>query len=131
MRRLADFCIRHRRLTVLAWVIALFVAGAAAGSAGESFSNDFKLPDSDSTEALNLLKDRFPAQSGDQIQIVFADQAGIESQKAQIEDLLTEIGGMDHVDSVTAPSVKAGSISESGTVGFATVYLDGLINEMK
>jgi RND superfamily putative drug exporter len=129
LRKLADFCIRHRRLTVLAWVIALFVTGAAAGSAGENFSNDFKLPDSDSTEALNLLEDRFPAQSGDQIQIVFADQSGIESQKSQIEDLLTEIGGMDHVDSVEPPSARSGSISESGTVGFATVYLDGLINE--
>jgi len=129
MRKLAGFCIRHRRLTVLAWIVALFVAGAAAGGAGESFSNDFKLPDSDSTEALNLLEDRFPAQSGDQIQIVFADQDGIEGQQAQIDDLLTEIGGMDHVDSVSPPSAKAGSISESGTVGYATVYLDGLINE--
>ena len=56
MRKLADFCIRHRRLTVLAWVVALFVTGALAGAAGENFSNDFKLPDSDSTEALNLLE---------------------------------------------------------------------------
>lgn len=130
MRKLANFCIRHRRLTVLAWVVALVAAGAAAGSAGENFSNDFKLPDSDSTEALNLLEDRFPSESGDQIQVVFADQSGIESQKAQIQEILTELEGLDHVDSVTPPSARAGSISQSGTVGFATVHLDGLVNDL-
>lgn len=130
MRKLANFCIRHRRLTVLAWVVALVLAGAAAGSAGENFSNDFKLPDSDSTEALNLLEDRFPSESGDQIQVVFADQSGIESQKAQIQEILTELEGLDHVDSVTPPSARAGSISQSGTVGFATVHLDGLVNDL-
>ena len=30
LRDVADFCIRHRRLTVLAWVVALLAAGAAA-----------------------------------------------------------------------------------------------------
>ena len=30
MRAVADFCIRHRRLTVLAWIVALIAAGAAS-----------------------------------------------------------------------------------------------------
>ncbi len=127
MRTLADFCIRHRRLTVLAWVLALLVSGAAAGAAGESFSTNFQLPDSDSTKALNLLEDRFPAQSGDQIQVVFTDPSGVESSgvETQINSLLAEVKGLDNVVAVSDPFQGEGSVSQNGTIGFATVTLDG------
>lgn len=126
MRKLAAFCIRHRRLTVLGWVVALVLVGAAAGSAGEKFATNFQLPDSDSTKALNLLEDRFPKQSGDQIQVVFADDAGLEqaAAKSRIADLVDQLRGLDHVVSVAPPSAQHGSISASGTIGFATVTLD-------
>ena len=127
MRAVADFCIRHRRLTVLAWIVALIAAGAAASSAGESFSTNFQLPDSDSTKALNLLEDRFPAQSGDQIQVVYADAGGLDQAgaKQQIDDLVAELGKLDHVVSVTSPYEGQGAISQSGSIGFSTVTLDG------
>jgi RND superfamily putative drug exporter len=127
LRAVADFCIRHRRLTVLAWIVALIAAGAAASSAGESFSTNFQLPDSDSTKALNLLEDRFPAQSGDQIQVVYADPGGLEqaATKQQVDDLVTELGKLDHVVSVTSPYEGQGAISSSGSIGFSTVTLDG------
>ena len=105
LAELADFCIRHRRLTVLAWMPRCS-SPAPAGAAGESFSTNFNLPDSDSTKALNLLEDRFPAQSGDQIQVVYADQAGLdrlEATEQQIETLVTDLGKLDHVVSVTSP----------------------------
>jgi putative drug exporter of the RND superfamily len=126
LRKLADFCIRHRRLTVLAWVAALLISGAAAGAAGESFSNNFQLPDSDSTKALNLLQDRFPAQSGDQVQVVFTDPDGVETSQVQdqIGSLLAEVKGLDHVVAVSDPFAGKGTISPQGTIGFATVTLD-------
>ncbi|HET6830848.1 MAG TPA: MMPL family transporter [Solirubrobacterales bacterium] len=132
MRAIADFCIRHRRLTVLAWIVALFAAGAAAGSAGEKFSTNFQLPDSDSTKALNLLEDRFPKQSGDEIQVVFADDAGLEGVDTtqRIDHLAEELRALDHVVAVEPPSAKQGSISESGTIGFATVELDDAAFEL-
>ena len=132
MRAIADFCIRHRRLTVLGWVAALVLAGAAAGSAGESFSTNFQLPDSDSTKALNLLEDRFPKQSGDEIQVVFADDAGLEGVDTtqRIDHLDEELRGLDHVVAVEPPSAVQGSISESGTIGFATVELDDAAFEL-
>ena len=132
LRKLADACIRHRRLTVLVWVVALLGTGAAAGAAGESFSTNFQLPDSDSTKALNLLEDRFPAQSGDQIQVVFADDAGLEqaATKQRIVDLLAELKGLDHVVSVASPYEQEGAISKSGTIAFATVTLDDAAFEL-
>jgi len=132
LRKLAAFCIRHRRLTVLAWIAALLIAGFAAGAAGESFSTNFQLPDSDSTKALNLLEDRFPAQSGDQLQVVYHDEGGLDDAAVQsrIEDLVGELKGLDHVVSVTSPYEGEGAISESGTIGFSTVTLDDAAFEL-
>jgi RND superfamily putative drug exporter len=132
LRKIADACIRHRRLTVLVWLIALIGTGVAAGAAGESFSTNFQLPDSDSTKALNLLEDRFPKQSGDQIQVVFADDAGLEqaATKQRIGDLVADLKGLDHVVAVTSPYEQQGAISESGTIAFATVTLDDAAFEL-
>lgn len=128
MRKLAEFCIRHRRLTVLTWIIALFVAGAAAGSAGEKFSNNFELPDSDSSQALNLLEERFPAQSGEQIQIVFQDERGLEDPAVEkrIDTLMADLAELDHVVATATPYDPdgGGAVSESGTIGFGIVNLD-------
>jgi putative drug exporter of the RND superfamily len=126
LRKLAAFCIRHRRLTVFAWLAALLIAGAAAGAAGDSFSNNFKLPDSDSTKAFDLLEERFPAQSGDQVQVVFADPSGVDTPQVRnrIDRLLNEIKGLDHVVAVSDPYAGKGTISPQGTIGFATATLD-------
>ena len=127
MKRLAAACIRHRRLTVLAWVLALVISGVAAGTAGSSFSTNFELPDSDSTEALNLLRDRFPAQSGDSIQVVFADrEQGLEDPavKQRVDDLTAELAKLDNVTAVSSPYEDEGSISPDGQIGFAVVTLD-------
>ncbi len=127
LRKLADFCIRHRRLTVLAWIVALLVSGIAAGTAGESFSTNFQLPDSDSTKALNLLKERDPSKSGDQIQVVYTDPSGVTKPAVQdqVNSLLSEIKGFDDVATVSSPADVKKQVSQEGTIGFAIVTLDG------
>ncbi len=126
LRALADFCIRHRRLTVLAWIVALIAAGAAANAAGEKFSTNFQLPDSDSTKALNLLEERAPDRSGDQIQVVFADPSGVDDPAVlgRVDSLLAELDGYDHVAAVSTPAEVRDQIAPEGTVGFAIVTLD-------
>jgi len=126
LRALADFCIRHRRLTVLAWIVALIAAGAAANAAGEKFSTNFQLPDSDSTKALNLLEERAPDRSGDQIQVVFADPSGVADPAVlgRVDSLLADIEDYDHVAAVSSPAEVKRQIAPDGTVGFAIVTLD-------
>jgi len=60
MRRLAAWCVRHRRITILGWIGILVVCALAAGAAGATFKSNFDLPSSDSQRALDLLKTRFP-----------------------------------------------------------------------
>ena len=77
MRRFATWTTGHRKTVIFGWIVALIVIGGIAGSVGADFSEEFKLPTSDSTEAYELLEDNFPQQSGGTSQIVFkADDRG-------------------------------------------------------
>jgi putative drug exporter of the RND superfamily len=61
MRRFATWTTGHRKTVILGWIVALVGVGMIAGSVGSSFSEDFKLPASDSQEAFDLLETKFPA----------------------------------------------------------------------
>src|SRR6187551_2738019 len=71
MRRFATWCTGHRKTVIGGWIVALVVAIVVSGAVGSAFSEDFKLPASDSTDAFDLLESKFPAQSGDTTTIVF------------------------------------------------------------
>ena len=79
MRRFATWTTGHRKTVIIGWIVALIVFGMIAGSVGSDFSEEFKLPASDSKEAFDLLENKFPAQSGDTAQIVYKADAGVES----------------------------------------------------
>src|SRR4051812_36571372 len=73
--RLADWCYRRRWQTVGLWVLALVVSLGLSGAFGGDFNADFSAPASDSTTAFDLLHDRFPAQGGNTIDVVFKTDA--------------------------------------------------------
>src|SRR5215813_10060279 len=79
MRAFATWCTGHRKTVIVGWIVALIGTGMIASSAGSDFSEEFKLPASDSKEAFDLLEERFPQQSGDTIQIVYKADAGVSS----------------------------------------------------
>ncbi|HWO48127.1 MAG TPA: hypothetical protein VNM41_08705, partial [Solirubrobacterales bacterium] len=79
MRRFASWTTSHRKTVILAWIAALIVTGMIAKTAGDAFSEDFSLPASDSKEALDLLEQKFPAQSGEAAQIVFQADQGVDT----------------------------------------------------
>ena len=56
MRALASWSYRHRRIVLGAWLLALVLATAISRSVGTAYSNNFNLPDTESTRALNLLE---------------------------------------------------------------------------
>jgi len=133
MRRFATWITGHRKTVVFGWIAALVVMGFVAGSVGSDYSEDFKLPSSDSQEAYDLLENRFPAQSGESAQIVSKSDAGVESPavKSKMEGVFAEVEELPHVSEVASPYVKggAGAVSDDGKIAYATVQFDVFSNE--
>ncbi len=126
MRRLGNWCTTHRKTVILSWIAALLAVGFAASSAGSSFSENFELPSSDSQRAVELLEDRFPAQSGETATIVFRASGGIESPQVRrrMSAAFAEIEEVPHVSGVSSPYEGAGAVSKDGEIAYATVQFD-------
>jgi RND superfamily putative drug exporter len=128
MRRLGNWCTTHRTMVILAWIVALVGAGMAAGSAGSAFSENFKLPSSDSQRAVDLLEKRFPAQSGETATIVFRATTGAESPpvKQKMSTAFAAIAKVPHVSEVSSPYAGSGAaaVSDDGKIAYATVQFD-------
>jgi RND superfamily putative drug exporter len=128
MRRFATWTTGHRKTVIIGWIVALIVVGMAAGSAGSKFTEEFKLPASDSQEAFDLLETKFPAQSGDTALIVFKAPNGVESAavKKKMNAVFATVGKFPHVSEVASPykGDGAGAISGNGKIAYATVQFD-------
>jgi RND superfamily putative drug exporter len=128
MRSFATWITGHRKTVVIGWIVALIVIGFTAGSVGADFTEEFKLPASDSKEAFDLLEENFPQQSGDTSQIVYKADAGVESPavKAKMTRVFAEIEEFPHVSEVASPYEEGGAaaISEDGKIAYATVQYD-------
>src|SRR5262249_28164859 len=83
MRRFATSLTSHRKTVTFGWIVSLIVIGAIAGNKGANFSEEFKLPSSDSTEAYELLEDEFGGQSGSTATIVWKADEGVESPQVK------------------------------------------------
>jgi RND superfamily putative drug exporter len=114
---------------LLLWVVALVVFGGIDRAVGASYANNFSLPATDSSRALDVLKAHFPSQAGDSEQIVLQAKSGTlhdPAVQAEVTAMLERVANLPHVRSVTSPYGAGGQISADGTIGLATVYLDAL-----
>src|SRR3954453_246604 len=127
MRALARWCFRNKFVVLAIWVVALFAIGGLSASAGSGYTDSFSLPGTESTTALNLLKDNFNTESNDTNQGVFAaDDVPDPATKARIEKTLNTIATGPHVERVDSPFAQAAAarqISKSKEVAFATVHM--------
>ena len=60
MRSLARWSFTHRRIVVAAWLAAFVIFLGIAKTAGSAYSDTFTLPNTESTQALDLLKSVAP-----------------------------------------------------------------------
>ena len=60
MKSLATWCVRHRLVVVILWLIALFGMTLLSQTVGTAYSNSFSLPHTESTQALDLLQAAAP-----------------------------------------------------------------------
>ncbi len=128
MRRFATWCTGHRKTVILSWIVALIGVGTISSSVGSDFSEDFKLPASDSQEAFDLLETRFPAQSGDTATIAYKAPSGVEAPgiRQRMEDVFATVAKVPHVSEVASPYEEGGAaaISDDGKIAYATVQFD-------
>ena len=100
MLKVTRWCIAHRGRVFLAWLVVAIITTAIAGAAGRNYATNFSLPGTESQRALDLLKQEFPAQSGDVDTIVFHIANGtVDSPqvRAAITKLLGQVKGDPHV----------------------------------
>jgi putative drug exporter of the RND superfamily len=132
--KIARWTMAHRRIVVLAWILATVGILVGSSAVGKKTASDFTLPGTNSQQAVNLLRSRFPSQAGDADQIVFRARAGRltdAADRAAIAGTLARVQRLAHVTSAVspyAPGVQA--ISRDGTIGFATVTFDQRANAL-
>ena len=124
-RGIAMTSARHPWRTIAGWVLVMATVFFLAATGGGTFTEQFGVPDSQSARALDLLDEGFPEAAKGKVLVVFAAEDGetLESHRADVAAVLTEVATLDHVASVSDP-FAAGTVSEDGRIGYAELTLD-------
>ncbi|GGZ77489.1 MMPL family transporter [Streptomyces echinoruber] len=129
MAPLARWCVRHRLLAVLLWLLALGGVTAAASVAGPAYSNDYAVPGTEANRAGQLLEKGFPGHGGDSDTVVWHTPSGTV-RAADVEQAMTRtldrIADLPGVAAVASPyqGQGGGRISGDGRTAYATVTFD-------
>ncbi|MFD9243457.1 MMPL family transporter [Streptomyces sp. NPDC059556] len=125
MAAIARWCIKHRLVAVLLWLVALGGVGTAAVVAGSAYSNDYEVPGTESGRATALLERGFHGLGGDSDTIVWHTDKGsvradaVERRTTAMLDKVAELPG---IAAVTSPyGDTQGQVSEDGHTAYATV----------
>src|SRR5450432_3629021 len=133
LQRLAAWCYRHRRRVLVLWIVALIGVSVLGSKVGSTFSQGFSLSGTESQQAADLLKSRFPARAGDEGQVVFSrasgpQVAGIQDAALQtrMEAVFAEVAKVPGVTAVVSPYSTDGArqVSKNGEIAYATVQFD-------
>ncbi len=135
MRSIARWCYRHRIIVVVAWVLAVVAVNAIESGVGSAYSDSFKLPHTDSFDAIRLLQRVAPKASGDTEQVVIAARQGTvidPAVRSRTQALLASLQNVPHVSAVTTPYDAGASrqIAPGGKVAFANVTFDVATNKI-
>ncbi|MFD6892736.1 MMPL family transporter [Streptomyces sp. NPDC059957] len=132
MSALARWCLRHRLVAVLLWLLAFGGTAAAAVGAGTAFSNDYEVPGTESAKAHALLREGFHGQGGDTDTIVWRAPDGQSVRTPAVQERMTRaldsIAGLPGVGSVAGPygpgPDSGARISRDGRTAYAVVTFD-------
>ncbi|MFE7932573.1 MMPL family transporter [Streptomyces sp. NPDC057456] len=129
MAALARWCVRHRLMTMLIWLLALGGTATAALAVGSAYSNDYEVPGTESGRATRLLTEGFPGLGGDSDTVVWHTASG-SVRAADVEQTvnraLEKIADLPGVASVAGPYDDQGKarISKDGHTAYATVTFE-------
>jgi putative drug exporter of the RND superfamily len=126
LSRLARACARHGWRTIAIWVVVAVAIVGGSATIGGTLVDEFTIPDSDAQRATDLLEQRFPQQSGESAQLVFAVPEGqtlAEGQApAAIRDALRAAATVPGVEDVGNPlTERAAGVSDDGRIAYVDV----------
>ncbi|WP_328942398.1 MMPL family transporter [Streptomyces sp. NBC_00250] len=125
MAAIARWCIKHRLVAVLLWLVALGGVGTAAVVAGSAYSNDYEVPGTESGRATALLERGFHGLGGDSDTIVWHTDKGsvrADAVERRMTAMLDKVAELPGIASVTSPyGDTQGQVSEDGHTAYATV----------
>jgi putative drug exporter of the RND superfamily len=126
LARLARACARHGWRTIAVWVVVAVAIVGGSATIGGTLVDEFTIPDSDAQRATDLLEQRFPQQSGESAQLVFAVPEGRTLAEgdapAAIRDALTAAAAVPGVEDVGNPlTADAGDVSDDGRIAYVDV----------
>jgi RND superfamily putative drug exporter len=137
LQRLARFCYARRRYVLVAWLLGLVLVTGLSRSVGGKSATNFTLPGTESQRAFDLLKQNFPAKSGDTAEIVFAANGPQGVQDPAVQQRMGAAfaaaqTASRHVIGVTSPYSAQGArqISADGHVAFAELQFDVRSNDL-
>ncbi|MFE0204242.1 MMPL family transporter [Streptomyces sp. NPDC058985] len=125
MSALARWCYRHRLVVVVLWVAVLAGLGLASTAAGTKASDSFSLPGTESSQALELLQETMPAQSGANATVVWQSDGDVRDAavRDRMAATLEDLSGLPGVSGITSPYSEQGArqISKDGHIAYASV----------
>ncbi|WP_354595999.1 MMPL family transporter [Streptomyces sp. JL1001] len=125
MSALARWCYRHRLVVVALWIAVLAGLGLASTAAGTKASDSFSLPGTESSQALELLQETMPAQSGAKATVVWQSDGDVRDPAVRdgMTATLEELSGLPGVSGITSPYSEQGApqISKDGQIAYASV----------
>jgi RND superfamily putative drug exporter len=131
--RLGHRCARHPWRVLGVWLFIAVAFGALQSTYGGDYKDDFKVPGAESQAGSDLLKERFPAASGEFGRVVFhVDEGRIDSPENQalIHDAVAVLNEGENVSAATDPfAPETLAVSEDGRTAFSNVQYDKQVLE--
>ena len=131
--RLGRWSFRHRFRVIGAWLALLVVGGVGALTLSGETSDQFELPDTESSQAFDLIKQRTDTTTDGAIAriVVKAPEGGTLTSEESMQAVAAalETATTDHVASVQDP-FRTGAVSEDGRLAYATLTYDRQVTEL-
>ena len=124
--RIGAWCYDHRRRVLVGWIVGVIAVIALAALVGSRFEDDFGGV-GQSQQVQSILATRFPAQAGDQAQVVFGSTGPLDSPPVadRVDRVLADLRPLPSVTSVS-PLVRAAD----GRTGFASIQFDAVSDKI-
>jgi RND superfamily putative drug exporter len=126
--RVARWCMTHRWQTFGVWVLTVVAAVALGQSVGTRDISSFRLPNTESQRAYDLLAAHAPRANGGTDQLVYVARTGTlrdSAARGRMEASLRRVRRDRIVAAVSDPLARGGQLSPDGRIGVSTVtYAD-------